>query len=838
MAKLTPMMAQYQEIKAQQQDCVLMFRLGDFYEMFFEDAVEAAEILQITLTARGKSEDKIPMCGVPYHALDNYLAKLTRAGKKVAIAEQTTSPDGMGIVQREVARVVTPGTTFDHNILEQNANNYVAALVRGKSGFALAYSDVTTGEFRVSEYPESSDLEDEIMRLDLAEIICSEELAGSMRDFLGKFSRLCVFPFLYAGSAERDLLQAFNLKSLVIFGLENRDLATRASGMLYAYLKETQKTDLKHIGKITYQERSDFMPLNEATVRNLELFYTTRGEKKFGTLISVLDQTMNSMGGRLLRKWLLHPLLEQSLIEARHDQVDKFVQNSSLLRQTRELLSKIYDIERLLSRLSLGSGGGRDLIAMKQSLQVVPELEALVNRGLQSLPELASLIGRAIKEDCPVLVRDGGVIADGYNQELDALRSLSSEGKSFIAELQRREIERTGINSLKVKFNKVFGYYIEISKNNLAAVPDDYIRKQTLVNAERYITPELKEYEEKVLSAEDKIKELEFELFYSVRMEVVKEISKLQALAREIAEVDVLSNFAFIAIKERFCRPQFGEVFDLKNSRHPVVEKLFGDFVPNDCEMNSDANFLLITGPNMGGKSTYLRQVALTVLMAQIGSFVPCESAMMPIFDQIFTRVGASDNLSKGESTFMVEMQEVAYILNKATDRSLIILDEVGRGTSTYDGVSIAWAIVEHIHDEIGAKTLFATHYHELVELADSLACGKNLSVAVRENADEGVVFLYKIVEGAVDKSYGIEVAKLAGLPVGVVGRARGVLGELETKHIRRGVQSPGQMGMFREASSLDKKHKKVIDGIKEMDTENMTPLQALGALDEIKKNC
>lgn len=838
MAKLTPMMAQYKTIKAEQQDCILMFRLGDFYEMFFEDAVEAAEILQITLTARGKSEDKIPMCGVPYHAVDNYLAKLTRAGKKVAIAEQTTAPDGTGIVQRAVARVVTPGTTFDDNILEQNANNYVGALVRGKSGFALAYSDVTTGEFRVSEYSELSDLEDEIMRLDLAEIICSEELAETMRNFFAKFSRLCVFPFLYAGSAERDLLQIFDLKSLTVFGLETHDLAIQASGMLYAYLKETQKTDLKHIEKITYHECSDFMPLNEATVRNLELFYTTRGEKKFGTLISVLDQTMNSMGGRLLRKWLLHPLLNQSEIEKRHQEVENFVQNSSLLRQTRELLGKIYDIERLLSRLSLGSGGGRDLIAMRQSLEVVPELETLVNRGLEALPELAGLISKAIKEDCPVLIRDGGVIADGYNEELDSLRTLSSEGKNFIAELQRREIERTGISSLKVKFNKVFGYYIEISKNNLSAVPEDYIRKQTLVNAERFITPELKEYEEKVLSAEDKIKELEYELFYNVRMEVIKEISKLQSLARGIAEIDVLSNFAFIAVKDRFCRPQFGEVFDLKNARHPVVEKLFGDFVPNDCAMDEDSKFLLITGPNMGGKSTYLRQVALTVLMAQIGSFVPCESAVMPVFDQIFTRVGASDNLSKGESTFMVEMQEAAYILNKATDRSLIILDEVGRGTSTYDGVSIAWAIVEHIHDAIGAKTLFATHYHELVELADNLACGKNLSVAVRENAEEGVVFLYKIVEGAVDKSYGIEVAKLAGLPVAVVGRARGVLGELEKKQIKRGGESPGQMGMFREASGLETKHKKLINEIKEMDTENMTPLQALGALDEIRKNC
>jgi DNA mismatch repair protein MutS len=511
------------------------------------------------------------------------------------------------------------------------------------------------------------------------------------------------------------------------------------------------------------------------------------------------------------------------------------------MREVREELGKIYDIERLLSRLSLGTGNSRDLVAMKDSLKVIPGLNRLAGAEMAEFPELISLIEKAINDECPISVRDGGMIRDGYNSELDDLRSISTEGKTFIKNLQEREAKRTGINSLKVKFNKVFGYYIEISKTNLSAVPDDYIRKQTLVNAERYITPELKEYEEKVLNAEDRIKELEYELFYQVRLEVVKEIVRLQQTAKAVAELDVYSCFAFNAEKFRYCRPEISESggIDIVSSRHPVIERMGADFIPNDCKMDREQAFLLITGPNMGGKSTYLRQVALCVLMAQIGSFVPAESASLGVVDRIFTRVGASDNLVAGESTFMVEMQEASYILNHATDRSLIILDEVGRGTSTYDGVSIAWAITEFIHDKVRAKTLFATHYHELIELADRLSAARNMSVAVRENEKEGVVFLYKVVEGGVDKSYGIEVAKLAGLPVSVVSRARGVLRELESKQITKKRVNPDQIGMFadgREPGGIKKSHQEVLKDLQDVDVNNLTPIEALRKLNEMKK--
>lgn len=830
MTKLTPMMAQYKAIKEKYADCILMFRLGDFYEMFFQDAVEASQILQITLTARNKGGDsKAPMCGVPYHAVDQYLSKLTKAGKKVAICDQVTEPDGKGIVEREVVRVVTPGTTFDDNILENKANNYVACAIEDGGRYGFAYADVTTGDFMVTEV---EDFAAEVGRVRPAEVICEEELVA-------KVGVANTFPFEYVKEPESALKKAFEVKSLKVFGLEGRKLAVAAAGMLYEYLRETQKTDLKHIQKISYYEVSDFMPLDEAVVRNLELFRTSRGEKD-GSLAWVLDKTVTSMGGRMLRNWMLHPLLKRDEVCARLDRVETFVKDSNLMRSVREEMGKIYDMERLLSRLSLGTGNARDLVAMKQSLMVVPRLKELVggDENLHELRELVELIEKAIVDEPPAIVREGGMIKDGYDAELDDLRSVSVEGKTFIKEMQARESERTGISSLKVKFNKVFGYYIEVSKANLASVPENYVRKQTLVNAERFITPELKEYEEKVLSAEDRIKQLEYELFYKVRMEVVKEIVKLQQTARAVAELDVYANFAFIAEKNNYCKPEVldGSEIEIVAGRHPVIEHMSvaREFVPNDCRLGGEREFLLITGPNMGGKSTYLRQVALTSLMAQIGSYVPAESARLGMVDRIFTRVGASDNLVAGESTFMVEMQEAAYILNNATERSLIILDEVGRGTSTYDGVSIAWAIMEFIHDHVSAKTLFATHYHELIELADKLPRSVNMSVAVRENQDEGVVFLYKVVEGGVDKSYGIEVAKLAGLPVDIVSRARGVLGELETRHIQKSRVSPDQ-GMLFDDKEV-RKHKAIVEEIRGVDTEKMTPMEALFKLDEIKK--
>lgn len=833
MAKLTPMMAQYMKIKEEHSDAILLYRLGDFYEMFFEDAKEAAKILQITLTSRNKKSDmEVPMCGVPFHALDQYLPKLTKAGKKVAICDQVTAPTGKGIVEREVIRIVTPGTTFDDGILDQKTNNYVACIVRNSDKFAVSYADVTTGMFRVTELDDSKSLEAELGRIGPAEVIAPNDTLSELSEAL-KSLNIYGFPFEYFAMAKNQLLEHFGTSSLESFGLEGRKLAIQAAGMLFDYLKETQRTDLKHIQSLNFYQVSEFMPLDEACITNLELFYTNRDAKKEGSLISVIDQTVTAMGGRLLRNWLLHPLLDKSKIQKRLNEVDGFTKDSNLLRNLREKLAKLYDIERLLSRLSLGTGNARDLIAMKQSLALVPEIAEMTKCDFADLSSLVNLIESAISEEAPATVREGKMLKDGYHSELDELRAISGQGKTFIQELQKREIERTGITSLKVKFNKVFGYYIEVSRSNSDAVPDDYIRKQTLVNAERYITPELKEYEEKVLTAEDRIKTLEYELFYEVRLAVVKEILKIQTTAKKLARLDLVSSFAFLAEKNNYAKPQITEENELEiiEGRHPVVEQIGNDFVPNDCRMDELCSFVLITGPNMGGKSTYLRQIALCVLMAQIGSYVPAKSATIGIVDRIFTRVGASDNLAKGQSTFMVEMQESAYIMHHATERSLVILDEVGRGTSTYDGVSIAWAISEYLHSEVGAKTLFATHYHELIELADNLDKAVNMSVAVRENQEEGVVFLYKIVEGGVDKSYGIEVAKLAGMPNAIVARARGVLDELETKHIQKSPTNPQQMEIFEQ-----RLQRELESDLQNVNVDGMTPLEAIQKLDEIKK--
>ncbi len=868
------MMAQYRQIKAQYPDCILMYRLGDFYEMFFEDALEAAKILQITLTARNKNgENSAPMCGIPYHAVEGYLCKLTRAGKKVAICDQITEPTGKGIVQREVMRVVTPGTTFDENIIDGRANNYVACVAAegqpetGKeTKFALAYADITTGEFRVTELIGYKKLEEELMRIGPAECVLGSELLAVLNPLLqGK--NIYLFPYDYSKEAGVELQKSFGVNSLQGFGLAGKKQATLATGMLFEYLKETQKTELKHIQKINYYETSEFMPMDQSLIRNLELFYTGQGKKE-GSLINILDQTVSPMGGRMLRNWLMHPLLEKIEIDKRLENVKKIAENSSLMRELRDSLGKIHDMERLLSRLSLGSGNARDLIAMRESLKVIPDLKNLIQvsfveyfSALDELGGLVELIEKAIVDEPPHTVREGGMIKKGFNAELDELLGISTEGKGFIVDLQQREIQRTGINSLKVRFNGVFGYYIEISKANLAAadsrrhgalasaaVPDDYTRKQTMVNAERFITPELKEYEDKVLNAEAGIKELEYELFYGVRMEVVKEILKIQRNAKVVAELDVLANLAYVAVKNNYCKPEIieGGEMEIKNGRHPVIEQLTfaKNFVPNDCSFDGARKFLLITGPNMGGKSTFLRQVALTVLLAQIGSYVPAERARISLVDRIFTRVGASDNLTRGESTFMVEMNETAFILNHATEKSLVILDEIGRGTSTYDGVSIAWAVMEFIHDKIGAKTLFATHYHELIELAEKLEKAGNLSVLVKENEKEGVVFLYKIVAGGVDKSYGIEVAKLAGLPVDLVSRARGVLSELENRHIRKTRVSPDQTGMFeeqpgREHRRVSEIENKLAEELDKLDLNKMTPLEAMQKLHEMKgKGC
>lgn len=886
MQKLTPMMAQYKAIKEQYSDAILMFRLGDFYEMFFEDALEASKILQITLTSRDKnSETKTPMCGIPYHAVDNYLGKLTRAGKKVAICDQVTAPDGKGIVQREVIRVVTPGTTFDSGILDDKANNFIAALVGAKEGFGLAYCDVTTGEFKVTSAANGRDLEAEIAKVGPSECIMARELLEEPRvkALLANFKNTYTFAYTFGGDGEEFLKKHFGVQSLKIFGLEDEKLLNQVAAMLMSYLKETQKTDLGHVQKIVKYEARESMPLDRTLIRNLEIFQNNYDGKREGSLMWVMDHTLNAMGGRALRQAVLNPLIEKAAIEARLALVEKLVNNSSLLREVREEMGKIYDIERLLSRLSLGIGNARDLNALRVSLEVMPKVRTVIEGELgelsaeiENLDELCGLIAAAIREESPLSVRDGGMIASGYNPELDDLRNISTEGKTFIADLQAREAKRSGIGSLKVKFNKVFGYYIEISNANRGEVPEDYIRKQTLVNAERYITPELKEYEEKVLTAEDKIKELEYNLFHEVRMAVVEKMLVIQRTARTVGRLDMLASMAELAVSNNYCKPEISEgtgdgaELAIVGGRHPVVEVLVGreNFVGNDsvmgvlerAEVKKDDDsgatkscprgqiFSLITGPNMGGKSTYLRQVALIVLMAQIGSFVPAKSARIGLVDRIFTRIGASDHMSRGESTFMVEMQEAAYILNNASERSLIILDEIGRGTSTYDGVSIAWAMMEYIHDTIGARTLFATHYHELIDLAEKLPKAENLSVAVRENEQEGVVFLYKIINGATDKSYGIEVAKLAGLNAEIVGRARGVLGQLESKHIKRMKGNPDQLGLFLEEKKDERIERVGLEvaekpaesplliELKNLDINKMTPLEAMQKLSEMKE--
>jgi len=846
----TPMIRQYQEIKAKHKDSILLFRLGDFYEMFGDDAVKASKILDITLTARNKGDGKMPMCGVPYHAVENYIAKLTRSGCKVAICDQVSDPTLPGIVQRDVVRVITPGTTFNDTVLDRKSNNYLVSIAKGRAGFGFAYADITTGDFFVTEIENENELINEMTKIYPAECITSEEneTFSMLKD---SFDHTTFFAYENFKDPEESIKDHYKVHSLNGFGLENKKAGIKAAGLLLLYLIETQKNDLKHLKAIRFYSTKEYMPLDEATLRNLELVTTLRDQEKEGSLLSVLDETLSSMGGRLIRKWLLKPLLKKEKIQKRLDNVDELLSKSELLSNLREILKDILDIERIISRLSLGTGNARDLIALKNTLSKVPELKELLSNStlpsnFENLNDLVQFIEGSIEEEPPIILRDGGMIKEGYNKELDELKKISREGKTYIKDLQEKEIKKTGINSMKVKYNKVFGYYIEVSKANTHLVPEDYIRKQTLVNAERYITPELKEYEEKVLGAQEKITELEYKLFNQIREKTVEKTGPIQKNAQIIATLDVLCSFAYITKLNNYCKPVVNEDYKIEiiAGRHPVVEKMTfsGDFIPNDINLdNVDNRLLLITGPNMGGKSTILRQVAITVLMAHIGCFVPAEKATIGLVDRIFTRVGASDNLIKGQSTFMVEMQEAANILNNATERSLIILDEIGRGTSTYDGVSIAWAITEYIHNNIKAKTLFASHYHELIEVVESLAHAKNLSVSVKEK-DDGVIFLYKLNEGGIDRSYGIEVARLAGLPNEIIRKSIGILRDLE-----KNVNEPkdkineDQMSFFEAQSAEPPREHQKINKIKEelnqLDINGLTPLEALQKLDELKKN-
>ncbi len=798
---LTPMMKQYRRIRGQlPAGTILFFRLGDFYEMFFEDAKEAASILDITLTRR----QGMPMCGVPFHAVDGYVAKLLKAGRKVAICDQLEDPAAAkGIVKRDVTRIITPGTATEEAVLASKEHHYLAGLCLAGNTLGLALLDLSTGAFQVEESDSPAAIRDALMRAAPVEcVLPAEGMDGpEIRQALDGVAALKspVEEWVFEYEAAREhLVRHFHVHSLEGFGCEGRRAAVGAAGGAFYYVRESLRRQVDHIRSLRLHHPDDFMILDEATAVNLDLLTGgRRGAGRGADLLGVLDVTRTPMGGRLMREWLLHPLAREGELRERHDAVEALVKDRPLLAEVRAGLEAIRDLERLVVRLAGGTGNARDLKGLGQSLAGLPPVRGLIAahtvprlarlaEAVTEQPELSDLIEKAIVDDPPLAVKEGGLIRPGYHAELDDLRLMAAEGKQFLADYQAREVARTGIKTLKVRHNKVFGYYIEVSRGQASNVPADYTRKQTLVNAERYITPELKDYEHKILGAQDRSMALEYELFSDLRNRAAERMSSIQQTARALAELDALAAFADRALANRYVRPVMNENgrIVIREGRHPVVETLpeAERFVPNDTLLDRFENqLLIITGPNMAGKSTYIRQVALIVIMAQMGSFVPASSAEIGIVDRVFTRVGASDDLARGRSTFMVEMQETANILNNATPRSLVVLDEIGRGTSTFDGISIAWAVAEYLHnrESIKAKTLFATHYHELTDLALTMKGVKNYSCLARDTS-RGVVFLRRIVPGAADKSYGIQVAKLAGLPDPVIERAREILANLE----------------------------------------------------------
>jgi DNA mismatch repair protein MutS len=802
-AQLTPMMAQYRRIKGElPKDALLLFRLGDFYEMFFEDAQTGAQVLNLSLTAR----NGVPMCGLPHHAANGYIARILKSGRKVAICDQTEEARPGKLVNREVTQILSPGTHFDERMLVAERNNFLAAVYPSGKIFGLALVDLTTGDFLTTELENDSALLAELERLRPAEIIFPTE-AISLRDLLrGAFQILSGYDdWTFAPeTAFFTVKEHFKVASLDGFGLKDKSAAIGAAGGALHYLAQNLRRDVKHLTRISLYQRSDFLTLDYTTLRHLEILEPQHHDApRSASLYGALNKTVTPMGARLLRNWLSQPLSKVEPIRQRQDAVQTFVENSFSLDAFRQQLAKVRDLERTLGRLSSGSGNARDLGALRLALEQIPALkQILLNLGKSLLnssliselnlqisesPDLVDLVSRAIVDEPPLAIKEGGMIRDGFDSALDELRNATRGGKDWIAKLQADEIERTGISSLKVRFNSVFGYYIEVTKSNLDRVPPHYHRKQTVANGERFITPELKEMEGKILGAEERSVKLEYEIFQRVREEVLGQLPKIQLTASALAQLDVLSSFAETARLHNYCRPQVLDegVLQMRDGRHPVLEQQLVEerFVPNDTTFNGELQIDLITGPNMAGKSTYIRQVALLTLLAHTGSFVPAAEARIDLVDRIFTRIGASDDLSRGQSTFMVEMTETANILNNATARSLIVLDEIGRGTSTFDGLSLAWSIVEHLHNQVGAKTLFATHYHELTELAARLPRIKNFNVAVREWHDQ-IVFLRKIVEGGTDKSYGIQVARLAGVPKEVLERAKQILGNLEESEL------------------------------------------------------
>ncbi|PKM79781.1 MAG: DNA mismatch repair protein MutS [Firmicutes bacterium HGW-Firmicutes-14] len=869
MEAVTPMMKQYLAIKEQHPNAILFFRLGDFYEMFFDDAETASRALEITLTARdGGNGRKVPMCGVPYHAADTYIARLIDKGFMVAICEQVEDPRAAkGIVKREVTRIITPGTVTDGNMLDESRYNFLIGIYKDELGYGIGVAEVSTGYFALTEITGSRALArllDEISRLNPVECILPDEPADNndLANSLGSFDKMAINYFSYRSfnykNAYNTLLEHFGTCSLEGFGCEDSRLGICAAGGILAFLKETQKNALSHINRLIHYTTENYMLLDSATRRNLELTKTIRNRDKKGTLLWVIDHTVTAMGARLLKMWVEQPMLNTDKIKERLDSVEELVNNVFLRDDLRKALDKVYDLERLAGRIACGTAGARDLTALRTSLEVLPAIREALNgvyspalaeifESLDCMEDVVDTITGSIADDPPLSVRDGGIIRAGFNEEVDRLRTASREGKDWIAALEAKEKERTGIKSLRVGFNKVFGYYIEVTRSNLAMVPDDYQRKQTLANAERYITPELKEYENLILGAEDRVTKLEYDLFCEIRDLVSREVPRIQKCAALVSTLDVLQSHAEAALQNNYAKPLVddGDIIEVRDGRHPVVEKMLLNepFVPNDTYLDGSGYRLdIITGPNMAGKSTYMRQVALICLMAQTGSFVPAEYARIGIVDRIFTRVGAADDLTTGQSTFMVEMNEVANILNNATSKSLVILDEIGRGTSTFDGLSIAWAVAEYILDpgKIGAKTLFATHYHELTELADMFPGVQNHSIAVREKGED-IIFLRRIIPGGADRSYGIQVARLAGLPNEVLTRAREILATLEaTEDMAKGQREVAagrrrhaggsarvQMSIFEEPAYPHP----VVEEVRNMDVLSLTPIEALNIL-------
>lgn len=862
--KLTPAMKQFHHFKEKYPDAILFFRMGDFYETFYKDAEICSKVLGLTLTSRSKGENPIPLAGVPFHAVDGYLKKMLQAGYKVAVCEQVENPkDAIGVVKRDVVRIVTPGTLTDDMLLNAKEDNYLCAINLGKKSTAsLSWVDISTGHFFCMEIDENR-LLDELLRLSPAECLLADR-RGELFEAEAKELSKNIAQLTNAIITERPawyfdpyqghqkLLKHFGTKTLEGFGIDDNDSVIIPAGAIIEYLNETQKTALGHIQSLKKITRTNFLEIDTTTLRSLEVLRTIRSESQKGTLISCLDETLTAMGGRMFRNWLCMPLCDKGAIELRQDAVEEAVNDDVMLAEIRKFFVNFSDLERIAARVSTFRSNARDLLALAGTLRRIPDIRAILqicksdlfvklSAKCDSMDDLAQLLESAIEPECPTHLRDGGVIKAGFSQELDSLRSINTDGQSWLKKYQQQQSKATGIVNLKLGFNKVFGYYIEVNHSAVNKVPADYIRKQTIKSAERYITEELKIFENKALGAEEKAIELEYKLFEEIRHFTAGYVSRLQLLADVIARCDCLTALAYLARRRNYIRPEIttDKVLNIKEGKHPVLAETLGsEFVSNDVKIgDSSADCIIITGPNMSGKSTYIRQIALLVLMAQTGSFIPAESAEISLVDRIFTRVGASDEIAKGQSTFMVEMTETANIINNATEKSLVILDEVGRGTSTYDGLSLAWAITEHIATQLKCRTFFATHYHELTELSELFTNIKNCNVAVREWAGE-VVFMHKIIPGSTDKSYGIHVAKLAGLPKSILHRSREILEELESSFTKEAAGERLARNKTKEPDSdtlFVQKNKSVLDRLSSIDVNNLTPIEAINLLGKIK---